>query len=120
MGQSTPFQPLALVVEDDFSQRFVLCSLLEDKNLNVIQCESAEAAELVLDKVGAGLSVMVTDVQLAGTETGIELAAHARARFPDLTILVVSGNAHREQLPADVSFLRKPYRPLDVLREVLR
>lgn len=117
MGQSKPFQPLALVVEDDFSQRFVLCSLLEDKDLSVIQCESAEAAELVLEKVGAGLSVMVTDVELAGTETGVE---HARARFPGLTILVVSGNEHLEALPDDVCFLRKPYRPLDVLREVLR
>lgn len=120
MGQSKPFQPLALVVEDDFSQRFVLCSLLEDKDLSVIQCESAEAAELVLEKVGAGLSVMVTDVELAGTETGVELAANARARFPSLTILVVSGNEHLEALPDDVCFLRKPYRPLDVLREVLR
>jgi two-component system cell cycle response regulator CpdR len=119
MGQSTPYQPLALVVEDDLAQRFVLCSLLEDKNLNVIQCESAEAAERVLEKVGAGLSVMVTDVDLAGTETGLELATRARDRFPDLLILVVSGSEHNE-LPRDVSFLRKPYRPLDVLREVLR
>ena len=50
MGQSTPFRATALVVEDDALQREMICVLLEESDYRVIQCESAEAAELVLDK----------------------------------------------------------------------
>jgi CheY-like chemotaxis protein len=39
---------LALVVEDDALQREFLCDLLRSENLDVIQCESAEAAELIV------------------------------------------------------------------------
>ena len=48
MGQSKPFRATALVVEDDPMQREMISVLLEESNYDVIQCESAEAAELVL------------------------------------------------------------------------
>src|SRR5258705_1590516 len=72
MNNSPP--SLALVVEDDQFQREVLADLLKDENMDVIQCESAEAAELVIANFGAGLKLLVTDVVLAGDATGIELA----------------------------------------------
>ena len=37
----------ALVVEDDMLQREALADLLKDEGLEVIECTSAEAAELV-------------------------------------------------------------------------
>ena len=45
----------ALVVEDDILQREVLADLLRDRGLEVIECSSAEAAELVVAKTGAEL-----------------------------------------------------------------
>ena len=47
MGQSKPFRATALVVEDDPMQREMICLLLEESDVDVIECESAEAAELV-------------------------------------------------------------------------
>jgi DNA-binding LytR/AlgR family response regulator len=87
--------------------------------MEVIQCESAEAAELVLVQIGSQLHVLVTDVALAGLHTGIELAGFAKQRFPKLNVIVVSGQDNL-QLPADVHFLKKPWRPLDLLREAIR
>ena len=64
----------ALVVEDDQIQRAMVAMLLEETDIQVIQCESAEAAELVLEKVGGCLCMVFTDVYLAGRMTGAELA----------------------------------------------
>jgi DNA-binding NtrC family response regulator len=108
---------LALVVEDDPLQREVLSDALKQENLDVIQCESAEAAELVIARAGIELTLMVTDVELAGQGNGIDLATFARQCCPHLRIIVVSG-AGRATLPSDVCFFAKPYRISDLLQAV--
>ena len=110
---------LALVVEDDVIQREVLTDLLTGENMDVIQCESAEAGELVLARVGLELSVLVTDVTLAGNKSGLELARFALEQFPKLKVVVVSGNDDLS-IPEGACFLHKPWQPLDLLREAMR
>jgi two-component system, cell cycle response regulator CpdR len=117
MGQSKPFRATALVVEDDPMQREMICVLLEESDYDVIQCESAEAAELVLDKFSNSLSLMMTDVSLAGQMNGVQLAHIARARNPDLDVVVTSGRALPGPLPNGVKFWSKPWAALDILRE---
>lgn len=117
MGQSMPIRATALVVEDDPMQREMICVLLEESNYNVIQCESAEAAELVLDKFSGTLVLMITDVSLAGRMNGVELAHIAASRNPELDVVVTSGRALPEPLPQGVKFWSKPWAALDVLRE---
>lgn len=109
---------LALVVEDDQFQREMLSDLLKDEHMEVIACESAEAAELVLIEVGEMLCLLVTDVELAGHETGIELAGSAKRHFPALNVVIVSGKDDLA-LPPNVHFLKKPWQPLDLLREAM-
>jgi two-component system, cell cycle response regulator CpdR len=111
MGEAT-----ALVVENDQIQRAMVAMLLEETDIQVIQCESAEAAELVLEKVGLCLCMMFTDVSLAGRMTGAELATKARQRFPDLKVIVTSGR-NPPDLPEGTMFMPKPWRALDVVRE---
>jgi two-component system cell cycle response regulator CpdR len=41
MGQSKPARATALIVEDDPMQRVMICLLLEESDVNVIECESA-------------------------------------------------------------------------------
>jgi DNA-binding NtrC family response regulator len=120
MGQSKPYSATALVVENDPMQREMLCVLLEESNYAVIQCESAEAAELVLDKYGSSLALMITDVSLAGRMSGVELARIATARNPGLDVVVTSGRALAEPLPRGAKFWSKPWAPLDILREAER
>jgi two-component system, cell cycle response regulator CpdR len=117
MGQSKPFRATALIVEDDPMQREMICVLLEESDYNVIQCESAEAAELVIDKVGGCLSLLMTDVNLAGRMNGVELAHIAKERNPLLDVVVTSGRPLRQPLPDGAKFWAKPWAALDVLRE---
>ncbi|MGY3355960.1 CheY-like chemotaxis protein [Bradyrhizobium sp. GM0.4] len=83
MGQAKPFRATALIVEDDLMQREMLSLLLEESGYDVIQCESAEAAELVLEKSAGALCLMMTDVQLAGRMNGVELAHVAKDPQPE-------------------------------------
>ena len=117
MGQSKPFRATALVVEDDATQREMIALLLEESEFDVIQCESAEAAALVLDRSGSTLSLLMTDVNLAGSMSGVELAGIARQRHPSLDVVVTSGRMLKERLPDGVKFWAKPWAALDVLRE---
>ena len=82
-----------------------------------VQCESAEAAELVLDRMGSTLSLLMTDVNLAGRMSGAELAVIARSRHPSLDVVVTSGKPLNGSLPDGVKFWAKPWAALDVLRE---
>lgn len=120
MGQSKPFRATALIVEDDPMQRDMICVLLEESEVDVIECESAEAAELVLERVAAHLVLMVTDVQLAGNMDGVELAHIARKHNPEIGLIVTSGQPLHRQLPDGCRFWAKPWAPLDVIREAER
>jgi hypothetical protein len=42
MGQASAFRPIALIVDDDVLQRELGVTLLEESEMGVIQCESAE------------------------------------------------------------------------------
>ncbi len=117
MGQSKPLRATALIVEDDPMQREMICLLLEESDYNVIQCESAEAAEMVIEEVGGGLSLMMTDVNLAGRLTGVELAFIAKQHNPGLDVVVTSGRPLKQPLPDGAKFWPKPWAALDVLRE---
>ncbi|CAL75262.1 putative two-component response regulator [Bradyrhizobium sp. ORS 278] len=117
MGQSQPFRATALIVEDDPTQREMISLLLEESEYDVIACESAEAAELVLNRPGNRVVLLMTDVNLAGRMSGVELAHIARARHPHINIVVTSGRPLSQPLPGDAKFWAKPWAPLDVLRE---
>jgi CheY-like chemotaxis protein len=120
MGQARPLRPKALVVEDDPMQRDMIGLLLEETDFDVIECESAEAAELVLRRNGGNLDLMMTDVNLAGTMDGVELAHIAKRCNPDLDVIVTSGKPLRQPLPSGAKFWSKPWAPLDVIREAER
>ena len=119
MGQASPFKPIALVVEDDELQREMVAMLLEESEMGVIQCDSAESALRVLAKMGGCFAMMFTDVNLAGAMDGLALAHFVKERFPDMHVIVTSGTP-RTDLPEGAKFLAKPWRPLDVLREAER
>ena len=120
MGQSKPFRATALVVEDDPMQREMISLLLEESDFDVIECASAEAAEIVLQRTGGSLSLMMTDVNLAGRMNGVELAHIAKQCNPELGVIVTSGLPLRESLPEGAKFWAKPFVPLDVIREAER
>ena len=109
---------IALVVEDDPFQRAFVADLLKDEGLQVVECASAEAAELVLVSTGNELRALVTDVDLAGDVSGVELAQFAKRKFPDLNVVMVSGRGS-PRIPDNTRFLMKPYLADELLKAVL-
>jgi DNA-binding NtrC family response regulator len=107
----------ALVVEDDSLQREALADVLKREGLEVIECTTAEAAELVLATTGLELRALVTDIQLAGEMSGIELAEYAKQKYPALSVVVMSGR-DAPALPRDARFLQKPFRPNELVEAI--
>lgn len=59
----------------------------------------------------ARIDVLVADVILAGTTTGIELCEHAIERHPAIAIVVITADSEvqRDEIPRRGIFLRKPF-----------
>ena len=78
---------LSLIVEDDDNQRALLSMLLEESDMEVLECASAEAAVSVLDRIGESVCFLFTDVKLAGAMSGAALAVKAKERFPQMDVV---------------------------------
>src|SRR5882757_5189715 len=109
---------IAVVVEDDPIQRTFLADLLKEEGLEVVECASAEAAELVLVATGPELRALITDVNLAGDMSGLELAQYAKRKFPRMNVVMISGRSV-PYVPPGARFLMKPYLPKEMLEAVL-
>jgi two-component system cell cycle response regulator CpdR len=106
----------ALVVEDDEIQRGLMTDILEDSGFEVLQSDTAEAAMIILEEVGRDLTLMVADVRLNGDMPGSQLARFARQLYPNIKLIVTSGKDW-PVLPEGAVFLRKPWRPFELIRE---
>jgi two-component system cell cycle sensor histidine kinase/response regulator CckA len=114
-----------LAVEDNEAVRRVLVRQLSGLGYKVIEVDSAGAALERLERETVDL--MLTDVVMGGGMNGVELARHARERWPRLKIILSSGFPQGKLdgaggLPGDVKLLSKPYRKEELsrlLREVL-
>jgi CheY-like chemotaxis protein len=98
-----PAQWVALVVEDDDDQRDLIGAILEESDVMVITCQSAEAAMQVMD--------------------GVDLARELGERWPHTRVVTTSGGCDRKRLaklPKRTRHLEKPWRALDLIIELER
>lgn len=99
-----------LVVEDEPIIRLGIAATIEDAGYEVI--EAANADEAVTRLVAEDdVRMVITDVDMPGSMNGIELAHYARGRWPDIRLLVISGQVGvtAGQLPGGTEFMSKPY-----------
>lgn len=108
---------MLLLVEDDVLQRALLADALKDDGFEVIECASAEAAELVVASTGTELQALITDHNLAGEMTGAELAQYSRRSNPKVQVILMSGTLVNP-MPRDTLFLQKPFPPSQLLAAV--
>ena len=108
---------MALLVEDDTFQREILADVLKDEGFEVIECTTAEAAELIIASTGTELQALVTDNNLAGAMSGAELAQYASSRHPQMNIIVMSGKTVNH-IPVNATFLQKPFTTEQLLEAV--
>jgi DNA-binding NtrC family response regulator len=99
---------MTLLVEDDVFQREVLAEVLKDEGFEVVECSTAEAAELIIATSGTELRAVITDQNLEGEMLGSELASFARRKFPELNIILMSGQ-QTPRLHQEICFLQKPF-----------
>lgn len=105
-----------LIVEDEELVRMVGSDILELGGYRVI--EAANAAEALQHLEGeTEVMVLFTDVNMPGTPDGLGLAKVVSTRWPQVKILVASGNVRPQagELPESGLFLSKPYRAEDLL-----
>jgi CheY-like chemotaxis protein len=118
----TPHNPssderrIALVAEGDDDARSLAATLLEETDLCVVECTSAEAALRVLETKGERVAFVFADEALPGAGGARDLARSVATLWPHVHVVVtLSRDVPRDQLPAGVVALRKPWRGLDVL-----
>jgi CheY-like chemotaxis protein len=106
-----------LVVEDETTVRMIGSDALADAGYEVLEAATADEAVHLLESVGE-VHVLFTDVRMPGSMNGFELAKLVRERWPEMRILVTSGDTWPPEGPAfkNVRFLAKPYR-VDVLQK---
>ena len=116
MGQGHPKRTI-LIVEDDAELRDLTASLLEDEQLDTVECESAEAALAVMLMHERDISMIFADVRLTGAMGGVDLAWEVRQRWPRLPVVLTSGEPRElvRALPPGVAYVSKPWQPLNVL-----
>lgn len=112
-----PLRPATiLVVEDEALIRTVLTMELEDAGYEVVEAGSADDAIRLLADLGI-IDLMITDVKMPGTMTGLDLASLVRERRLSIKIVVMSGYVHEEVAASASSFdafVRKPFRPVEL------
>ena len=117
MGQGLSKRRTVLIVEDDLDLRHLTTTLLEDEQLETIECESAEAALAIMLMRGRDIAMIFADVRLPGAMDGIDLAWEVRLRWPLLPMVLTSGHPCERagDLPPGVGYMPKPWQPLNVL-----
>ena len=115
-------QRIALIVEDDAELRQLTNLLLAESELDIIECDSAEAALATMLLRGRDVAMIFADVRLSGVMDGIDLVREAKMRWPHLVVVLTSGNVgeHHDRLPPGVEYMPKPWKPVNVLAAVQR
>jgi len=101
---------VVLIVEDEPVIRFNVLDALEDVGHVALEAANADEALVVL-KGRQDVDILFTDVNMAGSMDGIQLAKRVRAMRPNIGIIITSGLVQLDPmaLPANAAFLPKPY-----------
>ena len=111
-----------LVVEDDADLRTMAFALLRSLGYEVLEAAGGEAALRIL-QTRTNISLMLTDVVLAGGMNGRQLAERVATVLPHIRVLYMSGyteNAilHHGRLDQGVNFLQKPFSKSELARKI--
>ena len=110
---------LVLVVDDNPEVAEVSASMLEQLGYDVHRASDAEGALAAIDR--HAFDLVVTDIVMPGNMDGVALARAARARRPDLPVLLVTGYSEAAaEAGADFPVMRKPFQLAELSRAAAR
>ena len=109
-----------VIVEDELLVRDLAVCELEDQGYTVVEFDTADDALPYLRQHGGTACVLVTDVQMPGTLNGLQLVDIVSHIWPETPVLVTSGGSlvDPKRLPPQARFLRKPWRPAEIVEGV--
>ncbi|QMG42844.1 response regulator [Citrobacter freundii] len=104
-------EKLVLVLEDEADVRQTLCEQLHLLGYLTLEAANGEQAMHVL-AASSEIDILISDLMLPGGLSGVDVVNHALKHYPQLSILLISGQdlrpAHNPALP-EVALLRKPF-----------
>jgi DNA-binding NtrC family response regulator len=111
-----------LLAEDDGPTREAMAEILAVYGHEVTTAETAWQACSLLDGVGCGFEIVVTDVRLPGGS--FLILEHARSRRPEVPVIMMTGRSDaslcdRALRQGALALLRKPVAGRDLHRLVL-
>ncbi len=111
-----------LVVDDDASVRGFIADVLESEpNLTLLFAEAVEPARALL-AAGEEVDLIVTDIVMPGA-SGLDLLRWSSEAHPEIPFVVMTGQADTDAVVDALnagahSFLKKPFRPQELVRVV--
>lgn len=117
-----PFLPPLLIIDDEKNMRLSLEAVMLDEGYAVRAVESAEQGLQFLEK--EEVFMVISDARLGGM-SGYEFLEKARARWPELPVLIITAYATPrlavEAIKAGaMDYLAKPFAPEELLHAVAR
>jgi CheY-like chemotaxis protein len=103
-------RPAALIVEDQPFIGLVASDILRESGFDTFHAYDASAAAAMLDE-HPEIEVVVTDAQLPGEVTGLELCRRVSRERPHVQLVVTATlpELHQTDVPSGAQVLRKPY-----------
>lgn len=104
------YQRTVLIVEDEFLIRMVLADTLVDAGYDVVEATNVLEAVAILAQ--QTIHAVVTDIDMPGGLSGLDLAKMIAKTHLDVPVIITSGRQRptADELPKDAVFVPKPYK----------
>src|SRR5579872_914033 len=108
-----------LLVEDELPVRKFVSEILHQAAYKVVSASSSADAIMAFHSSREAIDLLLTDVDLPGGISGVELAEQLAAARPGLRVLLMSGSARQSLAFEDnLHCIRKPFLPARLLQQV--
>ena len=118
-ANSNPSSAKVLVVEDEMVLRMRAVDIVEDAGFVAVEAVNADQALLILEK-RSDISMLFSDIQMPGTMDGLKLAHAVNERWPNIKIILVSGQLTptEAETPPESKFFCKPLVTVQMIAEL--
>ncbi len=119
MKSLTAHETVVLIVEDEPMVRMAAMFLVEGLGYRAYEAGDADEAILLLE-AHREITIIFTDIQMAGSMDGLALAHLAADRWPPLRFIIVSGGVSPkgDEMPVGAIFLSKPYADISIATSI--
>jgi CheY-like chemotaxis protein len=104
-----------LIVDDEPMVLDVLASILTASGHTVLTARGGYEAVQAL--AARNIDLLLTDIRMADLD-GVQLAIHAKRMHPNLRVIYLTGCAEADEPAQHGRVIRKPVRPVDLVRTV--